>query len=443
MEFAPMFRNKAQRIDERSSDPQPSTPRLARLRARSHAQAGALIATALALALIGVYLMTLPGPAAMSTFGAMPKANAGGTPEMTGGPDATGVPQPLIALNLTPPSVPTPGPTTMPAPARTAAPKPASKAPSPVPSKAPSPVPSKAPSPVPSKAPIYCGSLQGRIDAAAAGSTLRLSGCTYVGGATIGKSLTIAGGTLNVRAGGVGLNVTASNVTIEGMHIAGPNKTSYNSAEYGVYALGSASAPISHLTIRDTDIGSFGSDGIYAMYVANLLVSGNTIHDIVYAGILVYSGQGGRIQGNVVERIGVHGASANSNNAYGIALSDQGGAPTSDFVVTANTVQDIPTWHALDTHGGHRISFTDNTVRRASRGIFITTSSSSRATDVTVSGNKLLVPAPVTTNLEAVTTYNTVAVTITGNTITGWGGSTIEDYEGMSTDLVVTGNRVD
>jgi nitrous oxidase accessory protein NosD len=290
--------------------------------------------------------------------------------------------------------------------------------------------------------PIYCGSLQGRIDAAAAGSTLRLSGCTYVGGATIGKSLTIAGGTLNVRAGGVGLNVTASNVTIEGMHISGPNKTSYNSAEYGVYALGSASAPISHLTIRDTDIGSFGNDGIYAKYVANLLVSGNTIHDIVYAGVLVISGQTARIEANLVERIGVRGAGANSNNAYGVALTDQGGAPTSDVVVTGNTVEDVPTWHALDTHGGHRISFTNNTIRRSSRGIFITTSGSSRSTDITVSGNHLLVPAPVTFNLEAVTTYDTVAVTITGNTITGWGGQAIEDYEAMSTGLVVRNNII-
>jgi hypothetical protein len=52
------------------------------------------------------------------------------------------------------------------------------------------------------------------------------------------------------------------------------------------------------------------------------------------------------------------------------------------------------------------------------------------------------VPAPVTTNLEAVTTYDTVGVTITGNTITGWGGSTIEDYGSMSSKLVVKNNRV-
>lgn len=271
---------------------------------------------------------------------------------------------------------------------------------------------------------------------------MRLSGCTYLGGATIDKPLTIIGGLVRVPSGGVGLRITANDVTIEGTQLAGPNKTSYRSAEYGIYALGSPSEPIRHLTIRDANIGSFGDDGIYAKYVAKLLVSGSAIHDIVYAGVLVISGQAGRIEDNLIQRIGVRGAAANSNNAYGVLLTDQGGAPTSDMIVTGNTVDDVPTWHALDTHGGQRISFTNNTIRRSSRGIFITTSPSSKAADVVVSGNHLLVPAPVTFNLEAVTTYDTVGVTITGNTITGWGGQAIEDYGSLSISLDVSDNVV-
>ncbi len=328
--------------------------------------------------------------------------------------------------------------------------------PAPVPSLAPAadPIPTRAPTPVhpPGRTvatskpprhgqpPVFCGSLQSRIDVAPAGSTVRLGGCTYAGGATIDKPLTLVGGLLKVRSGGLGLKVSANNVTIEQTRIVGPNGTSFNRAEYGIYALGSAGSPIRHLTIRNVDIGSFGDDGIYAKYVANLIVSGSTIHDIVYAGVLVISGQAGQIQSNLIERIGVHGAAANSNNAYGVALTDQGGSPTSDIVVRSNTVEDVPTWHALDTHGGQRISFINNTVRRSSRAIFITISPSSRATDVTVSGNQLL--TPVAYNLEAVTTYDTVAVTITGNTITGWGGAAIEDYQGRSSRLVVNHNRV-
>jgi nitrous oxidase accessory protein NosD len=288
--------------------------------------------------------------------------------------------------------------------------------------------------------PVFCGSLQARINVAPAGSTVRLGGCSYAGGATINKPLTLIGGILRVRSGGFGLKVTANDVTIEQTRIIGPNNTTYRQAEYGIYASGSAGSPIRHLTIRGVDVGSFGNDGIYAKYVANLVVSGSTIHDIVYAGVLVISGQTGQIQGNLIERIGVHGAAANDNNAYGVALTDQGGVPTSDVIVRANTVEDVPTWHALDTHGGQRISFLNNIVRRSSRAIFITVSPSSRATTVTVSGNQLLTPVP--NNLEAVTTYDTVSVTITGNTITGWGGAAIEDYQGLSTNLVVADNVV-
>ena len=243
-------------------------------------------------------------------------------------------------------------------------------------------------------------------------------------------------------AGNAGLTISASDVTLQGVRIAGANRMTYNGSEYGVIAVGSPGALIQRLTIRNSDIGTFGNDAVFAKYVANLAVSGNTFHDTVYAGILVISGQGGRIEGNLVQRVGVNGAAANSNNAYGIGVTDQGGSPTSDFVVTGNTVEDVPTWHALDTHGGLRVSFTNNTVRRASRAMFVT-DSGFRATDVTVSGNQFLSPAPVTFNLTAVTTYNTVRVTITGNTITGWGaGQDIEDYGNASTGLVVSNNVI-
>ena len=97
-----------------------------------------------------------------------------------------------------------------------------------------------------------------------------------------------------------------------------------------------------------------------------------------------------------MQRIGVQ--LANGDNAYGIAVSAYGGEPrSSDVTVTGNTVEDVPTWHGLDTHGGLRIAFTNNTVRRASRALFITTDTSgNRATDITVTGNVFGSPAPVT-----------------------------------------------
>jgi nitrous oxidase accessory protein NosD len=411
-------------------DAQLPSPRPTRVHSRPRPTVVLLIPVLALMLICGAGLAATP-TAGGAPFNASIDAQPEGMAILPGGPTTTYVPGSRIALD---PTTTTPAPkgksTGTPAPAKTVVHHPA-------------PTPKPRPKPPTSHPPVACGgSLQSKINAASAGSTLRLTGCSYSGSATISKALTISGGTLRVGRGNIGLRVTASNVTISGVTIAGPNRTSYNGGEFGVYAFGSAGSPIRHLTVRSSNIGNFGNDGIYAKNVADLVVSGNTIHDIVYAGVLVISGKGGSVSSNLIERIGVHGASANENNAYGVALTDQGGTPTSDFVVSGNTVEDVPTWHALDTHGGQRIRFTNNTVRRSSRGIFITISPSSKATDVIVSGNHLLVPAPVTTNLEAVTTYDTVGVTITGNTITGWGGSTIEDYGSMSSQLVVKNNRV-
>ena len=106
---------------------------------------------------------------------------------------------------------------------------------------------------------------------------------------------------------------------------------------------------------------------------------------------MILSGRDGRVAGNTVARIGVVGAEANDDNAYGIALSNEAGQPrTPRFVVDGNTVTDVPTWHALDTHGGQNIDFTDNVVRRSSRGLFCRRDG---ATDITVTGNRFDPPA--------------------------------------------------
>jgi Right handed beta helix region len=419
-------------------DAQLPNPRPTRVHSRPRPTVVLLIPVLALMLICGAGLAATP-TAGGAPFNASIDAQPEGIAILPGVPTTTYVPSSRIALDPTNLTTTTPAPTPAPKGKSTGTPAPDKTV-----VHHPAPTPKPRPKPPTSRPPVACGgSLQSKINAASAGSTLRLTGCSYSGSATISKALTISGGTLRVGRGSIGLRVTASNVTISGVTIVGPNKTSYNGDEFGVYAFGSAGSPIRHLTVRSSNIGNFGNDGIFAKNVAGLVVSGNTIHDIVYAGVLVISGNGGSVSGNLIERIGVHGASANENNAYGVLLTDQGGAPTSGFAVSGNTVEDVPTWHALDTHGGRQISFTNNTIRRSSRGIFITISPSGRATSVTVSGNHLLVPAPVTFNLEAVTTYDTVAVTITGNTITGWGsGQAIEDYGSMSSQLVVKNNRV-
>ena len=338
---------------------------------------------------------------------------------------------------------PTPTPTPMPTSAPTPAPTPAAT-PKPTPTPAPTPTPTPSATPAPVVA-VSCGTLQARIDSAASGSVLDLTGCAYTAGATVGKPLTVRGGAIKVPASGAGLIVTASDVTLDGITITGVNRTSFNGSEYGVYSSGSASAPIRNLVVRNSHISTFGYGGIYLGFPANATISNNTITDSVYAGVMVMSGSGGRIESNLIQRVG-YGIDPLSlpgqGNAYGIAVSAQGSSMSSDVVVNANTVEDVPSWHGIDTHGGVRVQITNNIVRRAMRAIFITTQGTNRPTDIKVSGNTLVSP-PSQNSLVAVTFVDSLTVTCTGNTTVGWPiGAEFYDYGGGSTGLVISGNTV-
>jgi hypothetical protein len=188
--------------------------------------------------------------------------------------------------------------------------------------------------------------------------------------------------------------VRTNDVTIDGVTI-----TSSGSTGAGISAIGSASAPIRNLTIRNCAIKGFNT-GILARFVVNLVIENCTITDADYAGIGVYSGVGGRINGNTVRRIGYARTNLSMpgtlNNAYGITLDRDGAGFTSSspyssgFSVTWNLVEDVPLWHGLDTHAGQNITFSNNTVRRAARAVFITQDSAhDNPHNITFTGNHL------------------------------------------------------
>ncbi len=301
---------------------------------------------------------------------------------------------------------------------------------------------------VPTVASATCGTLQSRIDRAPAGSVLDLTGCSYGSGAKIAKKLTLRGATIHVSGETRAITVSADNVTLVGLRITGSGSSQFDGRETGVFAQGrAADVPLRNLTIRGCDISSFGGYGLQMRYVERPIVADTRIHDIAYAGIEVMSGHAGLLVRNRIQRIGVTAADLpGGGNAYGITLSRIASGNvlrdplTSDFSVVGNTVEDVPTWHGIDTHAGLRVSMTGNVVRGAMRAVFVTRDADgNKSTDVAVSGNLLVAPPP-RDNLIAVTVVDTVDVRVTGNHIsTGWRAG-VYDYGDSSTDLVVSGN---
>ena len=305
----------------------------------------------------------------------------------------------------------------------------------------------------PTPTPTPCGSSLGaRVSAATAGSTLDLTGCTYTSGAIVNKALRIIGGTLHFPSGTIGLSITHNDVTIDGMTITGAQYAHW-AEDYAILAEGTQGSPLTGVVIRNTHISSSGNEGIEANHASGAIISNNTVEDAAYTGIVDFSAIGGSITGNTVRRIGYTIPSSElpeGSDAYGIMVNDQGLPASTDVVVSGNTVEDVPTWHGLDTHGGQRISFINNIVRRVRRGLFITGSpaSGANATNIIVTGNQLLSPDPITLATTPVTLAGVHGATFTNNIITGWGlgktdpGQPWYDYQGQSTGLVNGGGNV-
>jgi hypothetical protein len=212
--------------------------------------------------------------------------------------------------------------------------------------------------------PAPCGELQARIDATARGATLDLSGCSYTlaSQVVVSRPITVRNGT--IRASVSALLITSSEVTIEDMTIRGPGYDAER-RHYAIEVRGSsAGSYVRDITISGNTITDWDGDGIFAQFVESFRFVDNAISNIWYAGIECFSVRNGRIAGNRVMNV------IGQVNAYGITLSRgyggglDGHPRSSDVQVHNNTIEDIPTWEGLDTHGGERIEFADNVIRR-------------------------------------------------------------------------------
>jgi parallel beta-helix repeat protein len=245
--------------------------------------------------------------------------------------------------------------------------------------------------------------------------------------------------------------VTTNDVTIDGVTISSSGSTGY-----GIHALGTAANPVRNLTIRNCTIKGFNVS-IWAEHVTNLKIDNCLIQDADYAGILVFSGVGGTISNNTIQRIGAARTNltiaGKENNAYGIALSRTATSDfvanprSSNFLVTGNLVEDVPLWHCYDTHAGDTITFSNNVSRRCPRAYFITLDGlGTQPKNVTLTGNRIEQARQVSggTNSDAVTLVNLQGGTVTNNLVsTTYPTPWVYDYLGLnaagSSNVTVSG----
>lgn len=240
---------------------------------------------------------------------------------------------------------------------------------------------------------------QSAFNAAVAGSTLDWTGRSYNGTLTVNKAMTILGLQITSNSGANAVAVTASNVTLDGLTITGPQGTVFTIGERGIYATGSAGGRLNNLVVRNCTITKFGNAGIETDFTSASTITNNIIQDTVYMGVIQCSPVGANVSGNTIQRIGVFGSSANSNNAYGITFSSNNPATNpqpNSCSATSNLVEDVTTWHGIDTHAGIKITLNNNIVRRCYRAMFVTGDGAGRRnSSCSVLNNYIDVPATV------------------------------------------------
>lgn len=172
-----------------------------------------------------------------------------------------------------------------------------------------------------------------------------------------------------------GIRITASDVTIEGLRITGPQFALNPSNEYGIVFLGpSAASPISRVKVIGCWIDNWGTDGIHAEWVTDFEFNDNRIEDIYYAGIQMLSSLRGIITRNTIENI----IGTVASNAYGVGLTRANNDSlvthprSADIIVSLNLIRYVSNWEGLDTHGGQRITFENNIIYGCRFGVAIT-----------------------------------------------------------------------
>lgn len=193
----------------------------------------------------------------------------------------------------------------------------------------------------------------------------------------------------------LGINISASNVTVEGITVTGPQNAAVHYHETGIYASGGAyNTPISNIVIRRCLVQTWGVNGVRAKYVNNLRVEDCAIDGAFFQGLIGESVNVANVTGNRITNI----AGNVSGNSYGMdfatATNDLQTDPwPTDINIHSNYVYNVPSWAGIHCHFGRRVHIANNVVRYCRIGINVATNAptaptgSDSATDISIIGN--------------------------------------------------------
>lgn len=164
-----------------------------------------------------------------------------------------------------------------------------------------------------------------------------------------------------------------SGVKLYGIELQGAGNKKADSKGIGIKIQGTSAAGYAkNIIIEDVNIHNMGFYGILADFADTVKISNTAIHDIGFAGVGGLSVKNMHIDNSHIKGI----SPGSKGNAYGVFYSRKGAESSlkayprsADSSVTNSIIEDIPLWEALDTHGGEKIVFNNNTIRNAKVGI--------------------------------------------------------------------------
>lgn len=224
----------------------------------------------------------------------------------------------------------------------------------------------------------------------------------YGGKYRLSKALSIHKDTLVVASGATLYNTKVhqtflaidSGVKIIGLEIEGAGHLKPNSKGIGITAKGkNSSSYLSDILLSGLKIHNMGHQAVYLQFVEDSLIEKSTIKNIGYAGITGSSCT--RVNAINVDVVSVTGLT--NKNAYGIVFTRKNGdsireyPPSLDCMAMFCLIEDIPTWEALDTHGGIGIKFLYNTINNCKNGVILTDAGNAKNEDVFASHDCIVI----------------------------------------------------